>query len=254
MAMLTFQILIEPNYLEPVLNKFYPLSESPLKEELLSMARANGIPARQIYEFDASKQTTKISAHVSGMWGTAQISLNDNLVNRSSPEAVKAVLGHEMGHYVLNHLYKFLLELGIILVAGFVFLDWSYNALTRRNDETWGIRGITDVAGLPLLVALLSVYLFVLTPVLNTVTRIAEAEADNYSLNAAREPDGFAQAALQLSQYRKMRPGPVEEALLYDHPSGWNRIRRAMVWKAENIEAADIAAYDASHHPPGTVP
>jgi len=254
MAMLTFQILIEPNYLEPVLNKFYPLSESPLKEELLSMARANGIPARQIYEFDASKQTTKISAHVSGMWGTAQISLNDNLVNRSSPEAVKAVLGHEMGHYVLNHVYKFLLELGIILVAGFVFLDWSYNALTRRNDETWGIRGITDVAGLPLLVALLSVYLFVLTPVLNTVTRIAEAEADNYSLNAAREPDGFAQAALQLSQYRKMRPGPVEEALLYDHPSGWNRIRRAMVWKAENIEAADIAAYDASHHPPGTVP
>ena len=72
--------------------------------------------------------------------------------------------------------------------------------------------------------------------------------------NAAREPDGFAQAALQVSEYRKMQPGPVEEALLFDHPSGWNRIHRAMVWKAENIGAADIASYDATHHPPGTVP
>ena len=110
------------------------------------------------------------------------------------------------------------------------------------------------MAGLPLLVALLSVYLFVLTPVLNTVTRNMEIEADTFGLNASRQPDGFAQAALHLSEYRKMQPGPLEETLLYDHPSGWNRIHRAMIWKAENIGAADIVSYDASHHPPGTLP
>ena len=78
-----------------------------------------------------------------------------------------------------------------------------------------------------------------------------EQEADNYGLNASRQPDGFAQAAMHLSEYRKMEPGPIEEFLFYDHPSGWNRIHRSMLWKAENIHAADIVAYDAKHKPPG---
>jgi STE24 endopeptidase len=138
-----------------------------------------------------------------------------------------------------------------IVVAGFAFLSWSFDRMSRRYAQSWGIRGITDVAGLPLLVALFTVYLFVLTPVLNTVTRNMEAEADAFGLNASRQPDGFAKAALDVSQYRKMQPGPLEEAFLYDHPSGWNRIHRAMVWKAENIDAADIVSYDANHHPPG---
>jgi STE24 endopeptidase len=78
-----------------------------------------------------------------------------------------------------------------------------------------------------------------------------EAEADAFGLNAARQPDGAAQAALHLAEYRKMQPGAVEEVILFDHPSGWNRIHRAMLWKAENLSAADIAAYDSQHHPRG---
>ena len=254
LVLLAFSILISPTYLEPVFNKFYPLAESPLKQQILSMARANEIPVQQIYEFDASKQTTKMSAQVSGLLGSAQVSVNDNLMRRAAPEEVKAILGHEMGHYVLNHQYKGLLSIGIILVAGFAFLSWSYDRMSRRHEQAWGLRGITDVAGLPLLVALFSFYLFVLTPVLNTITRTMEIEADTFGLNASRQPDGVAQAALHLSEYRKMHPGSLEETLMFDHPSGWNRIHRAMIWKAENIEAADIASYDATHHPPGTTP
>ena len=93
-VLLAFQTLISPILLEPVFNKFYPLAEGPLKSQILSLARANEIPVTQVYEFDASKQTTRVSAHVSGLLGTAQISLNDNLVNRTSPEAIRAVLGH----------------------------------------------------------------------------------------------------------------------------------------------------------------
>jgi STE24 endopeptidase len=78
-----------------------------------------------------------------------------------------------------------------------------------------------------------------------------EAEADAFGLNAARQPDGAAQAALHLAEYRKMQPGPIEEVIFFDHPSGWNRIHRAMIWKAENLSAADIVAYDAQHRPPG---
>jgi STE24 endopeptidase len=248
---LIFQIAIGPTYLEPVFNKFYPLAESPLKQRILSLARANGIPVEQVYEFDASKQTTKMSAHVSGIAGSAQISLNDNLINRASPEEVEAVIGHEMGHYVLNHVYKGVLAFGVLVVIGFAFMSWAFGRVTLKFGERWGFRDVADIAGLPLLVALFSVYGFALTPLFNTITRSMEAEADAFGLNAARQPDGAAQAALHLAEYRKMQPGPVEEVIFFDHPSGWNRIHRAMVWKAENLSSADIAAYDSLHHPPG---
>jgi len=249
-AFATFGAAIAPVYLEPVFNKFKPLAESPLKREILSMARANGIPATDVYEFDASKQTKRMSAHVSGLFGTTRISMNDNLMTRGSDEEIKAVLAHEMGHYVLNHVYKGIVFIGIIIVVGFAVLRWAFEALQARYGARWGIRGVGDVAGLPLLLFLFSAFMFVLTPVNNTITRTMEAEADNYGVNVARLPDGFAQAALHLSEYRKMKPGPIEEIVFYDHPSGWNRIHRVMVWKAEHLMDADIAAYDAAH--PGT--
>jgi STE24 endopeptidase len=248
---LIFQIAIGPTYLEPVFNKFYPLAESPLKQRILSLAHANGIPVEQVYEFDASKQTTKMSAHVSGIAGSAQISLNDNLINRAAPEEVEAVIGHEMGHYVLNHGYKGVLAFGVLIVIGFAFTFWAFGRVTLKFGARWGFRDVADVAGLPLLVALFSVYVFALTPLFNTITRSMEAEADAFGLNAARQPDGAAQAALHLAEYRKMQPRALEEVIFFDHPSGWNRIHRAMVWKAENLSAADIAAYDSLHHPPG---
>ena len=238
-GMLMLMVVIAPVYLEPVFNDFKPIVESPLKERILSMARANGIPASDVYEFDASKQTKRISAHVSGLFGTTRISMNDNLMTRSSDEEILAVLGHEMGHYVLNHVTKGLTSFGIVIVVGFAFLAWSFDRVRKRWGTGWGLRGIGDVAGLPLLLLLFSIFSLAATPVFNTLTRTTEAEADNYGLNASRQPDGFAQAALHLSEYRKMAPGPIEEFLFYDHPSGWNRIHRSMIWKAEHLRDSD---------------
>src|ERR1019366_3026573 len=129
LALLVFQATLSPTYLEPVFNKFYPLPDSPLKQQILSLARANAIPAKQVYEFDASKQTTRVSAHVSGLFGSAQISLNDNLMHRASPEEIKAVLGHEMGHYVMNHIYQGIVYFGLIIVIGFAFLAWAQRGI-----------------------------------------------------------------------------------------------------------------------------
>jgi STE24 endopeptidase len=240
-----FVATIAPVYIAPLFNTYKSLPDSPLKTQVLSMARANGIPATDVYWFDASHQSKRISANVSGMFGTTRISLNDNLLNRSSPQEVKAVLGHEMGHYVLNHVYKGIVFFGIIIVLAFAFVRWGFGWAERRWGERWGLRGVGDVAGLPLLAALLAIFMFAMTPVTNTITRTMESEADAFGLNAARQPDGFAQAAVQLSEYRKMHPGPVEEFLFYDHPSGWQRIHRAMIWKAENLDDPTVRSGNA---------
>jgi STE24 endopeptidase len=157
-------------------------------------------------------------------------------LRRGSPEEIQAVMGHEMGHYVLNHIYKGILFSLILTVLAFACLRWALQWTLQRWGETWQIRGVGDTAVLPLVVLLVSIFGFVTTPVMNTFTRTLEYEADMYGLNTSRQPDGFAQAAIHLGEYRKMSPGSVEEWIFFDHPSGRNRIYAAMRWKAENLK------------------
>ena len=147
-------------------------------------------------------------------------------------------MGHEMGHYVLNHAYKGLVIYGVIVVLGFAFLSWWLNFGLARWGESWGVRGVSDVAVLPLATMGLAIFFFLMTPVSNTVSRTMEFEADMYGLNSARQPDGEANVDLLLGEYRKMDPGPVEEIIFFDHPSGRTRITAAMRWKAEHPETA----------------
>ncbi|MFL6262336.1 MAG: M48 family metallopeptidase [Thermoanaerobaculia bacterium] len=236
LLLLALGIAVGPVFIEPIFNKYTELQDPALRGPILSLARANGIPASHVYVFDASKQTNRMSANVAGLFGTTRIALNDNLLRRaSSPAEVEAVMGHEMGHYVLHHVNKSILFFGVVLVAGFGFLRLAFERARARWGERWGIREVADPAGLPLFAALLSIYFFVLTPVINTHVRTEEAEADIFGLNAARQPDGMAEAALHLGEYRKMSPGPVEEWMFFDHPSGRNRISMSMRWKAEHL-------------------
>ena len=224
----TFVLLIGPVYIDPLFNTYKPLQDGAVKESILSLARANSVPVDNVYEFDASKQTTRISANVSGFLGTTAVRLNDNLLKRTSPPEIRAVMAHEIGHYVLNHIYKMLVIFGVILVAGFAFVRWGFAWAHNRWGERWGVRGVGDTAGLPLLMAVFTVYFFLMSPVITTVIRAQEIEADIFALNAAREADGFAEVGLKLSEYRKVNPGPVEEFILFDHPSPRNRILAAM--------------------------
>jgi Zn-dependent protease with chaperone function len=233
-----FVSLIAPVYLFPLFNKFTKLQDARVKDPILAMARANGIPATDVYEFDASKQSNRVSANVSGFAKTMRISLNDNLLNRCTLPEIETTMGHEMGHYVLNHSYKGLALNGIVTVLGFAFLSWGINFALARWGARWDVRGITDIAVLPLAAIVLSLFFFLMTPVSNTITRTMEFEADMYGLNAARQPDGEANVDLMLGEYRKLDPGPLEEFVLFDHPSGRTRITAAMRWKAEHPETA----------------
>jgi STE24 endopeptidase len=230
--------LIAPVYLLPLLNDYKPLPDGQVKTAVLSLARANQVPTNHVEWFDASKQTTRISANVAGLLNTTRIALNDNLLNKSSLPEIKAVLGHEMGHYVLNHVWKEPILLALVIGVSMWLLNVSLDRALLRWGGRLGLGDRTDPAALPLAVALFSLFFFLLTPINNTIVRSYEGEADAFGLNAAREPYGWATAAMRLSTYRKISPGPIEEFVFYDHPSGYKRVHAAMIWLKENQAAA----------------
>lgn len=231
---LIFVIMISPVFISPLFNTYQSLPAGEVRDFVLSLARGNGVPADDVYWFDASRQTTRISANVSGFAHTTRISLNDNLLERTSVPEIKAVMGHELGHYVLNHGLKLVIYLGLLFAVGYLFVNVAMERVLARHGPRWRISGPADPASLPLALLLFSTFLLVATPVSNSIIRQSEAEADIYGLNAAREPHGFAMAAMRLSTYRKIHPGRWEEIIFYDHPSGYARVHMAMQWLAEN--------------------
>jgi STE24 endopeptidase len=240
---IAFQILtvvIWPGFIAPLYNHYSPLPASALKMQILSLARANEVPVDNVFLVDTSRQSSRVSANVSGFLGTARISLNDNLLKQGTPDEVLAVLGHEMGHYVMDHITRELLLEGLVILVGFAFIHRGFLFAIDLFGGQWQVRKVSDVAGLPLLAALGSLFLFLATPVTNSISRTTEYQADIFGLDAVRKPDAFATVMLKLSSYRKLEPGAWEEIIFYDHPSGRTRIEAAMRWKKEHIADPDI--------------
>lgn len=230
-GLVTLALLIAPVWIDPLFNTYKPIENGEIKSAVLAMAKANGVPVDNVYEVDASRQTTRVSANVSGIFGSAAVRLNDNLLRRTSASEIRAVMGHELGHYVMNHVYKMLAEFALLLLAGFLFAQWAMRRLLARYGGRFGLKGVGDVASLPLLVAVFSVFMFLTTPITNTIIRTQEIEADRFGLNLAREPHGEAEVDLKLTEYRKPDPGPIEEFIFFDHPSTRFRIHDAMRWR-----------------------
>jgi STE24 endopeptidase len=241
-AFSAFGTMVVPVFVKPLFNTYTEMKPGPVRDRIVAMARANNVPAEHIYVFDASKQTKRISANVSGLGPTIRISLNDNLLNRTTPAETAAVMGHELGHYVLGHIWKLILAFTAIFFLVFYIASRAVPAIIRRYGVKWGVRDIADPAAIPVFFIVTTLIGLCLTPVTNTLIRTNESEADAFGLNTAREPDGFAKTALALSEYRKIEPGPVEEFLFFDHPSGKTRIRMAMDWKAAHLAEVEAKA------------
>ncbi|MEP5936876.1 MAG: M48 family metallopeptidase [Erythrobacter sp.] len=233
-------MMVAPVFISPLFNTFSEMEEGPLKDRIVAMAREHDVPAEHIYVFDQSKQDKRISANVSGFGPTIRISLNDNLLERTTDEEVVAVTGHELGHYVLNHgpwrVATMMSVIGLGLFLASRIAPW----MIRRFGQSWGIRDIGDPASIPVLSAILTLYFLMATPALNNIIRLQESQADDFGLDTAAEPDAFARAAMRLAEYRKLEPTQLEEFLFYTHPSGETRVRKAMQWKAENVPDAKI--------------
>ena len=134
LGFLAFLMMIGPAFIDPMFNTYVPLEDPEVKDSILAMARENGIEVEHVYQFDASKQSNRVSANVSGFMGTMAIRLNDNLLNRCSLAEIKEVMAHEIGHYVLNHIYEMLITLGSSW--------WSASASSGGHSIEWSASGV----------------------------------------------------------------------------------------------------------------
>ncbi len=241
-AFLAVLILVSPVFISPLFNTYSEMPKGPLRDRIVAMAASKNVPAEHIYVFDQSKQHKRISANVSGLGPTIRISLNDNLLNRSTPDEVAAVMGHELGHYVLGHVWKLVLSFTIVFTFAFWLASRIVPVLLARYGDRWKLRGVADVAAIPVYSMVLAVFMLVTTPVTKSIVRMSESEADAFGLDVARAPDGFASAAMKLSEYRKIEPTPLEEILFYDHPSGKTRVSMSMQWKAKHLAEVEAKA------------
>lgn len=223
-------LLLSPVLIEPLFNEYKPLQDGPVKAALVGMAAEAGISADRIFVYDGSRQSNNFTANVSGLFGSKRIAISDVALKGASLDEVKAVTGHEIGHYVSGHIWRMVGVLVIVAMVLFFLADRLFPRIARMFGSK---ASIGEPQGLPVLIFTVSLLGLFAQPVMNAVVRQGEREADNYSLRHANLPDALASALVKTAEYRYPRPGALQEALFYTHPSVEWRVRNAMEWKAK---------------------
>ena len=226
-----FLILLSPTFIEPLFNDFEPVPDGKVKEAVEALAIQAGTPTNRIFVFNGSRQSNNFTANVSGIGTSARIAISDVALGDASLGEIKAVTGHEIGHYVLGHMwYSVAVLCGLIFSALFLA-----QLLFTPVAKLLGTSGdITNPTTLPVLVFILTTLMSLAQPLNNAVTRMNESAADRYSLDTVKLPDALASALVKTAEYRNPRPGALQEWLFYTHPSVERRVKMAMDWKAEN--------------------
>ena len=226
-------VLLQPLVFEPLFNKFTPLHDQTLRTRILTLAARADVPARHVYEVDMSTRTKKINAYVSGFGASQRIVLWDTTLEYMSTDEILFVMGHEMGHYALQHIWKGLLLVAMGAFLAFRLVAWLVHASLRAFGERWGIHSASDLAAIPLLVAMLSLVGWLGAPITNAVSREVEHQADVFALELTHDNDAGARSFLKLAQGNRSDPEPAAwvKWMLYTHPPLGDRIRFALAYR-----------------------
>ena len=235
-------LMVAPIFIEPIFNKYTPAPDGAVRSAVVELAHKTGTPDDKIYIYDGTKQSDRYTANVSGLFGSARVALSDAMFKKNADMSeIRAVVGHEMGHYVRMHILWQVGILSILAVLAFWLVDRLF-PLFRRLLGADRVKDISDPAGLPVVMAVLAVLGTLATPIFSTLTRTMEADADRFSMMHANEPDGMAKALIKTAEYRAPSPSKLEEFVFYSHPSVENRIRAAMEWKKDHPAGTGNAA------------
>lgn len=232
-VLLAFVMLLAPVVIEPLFNTYEPVPPGQVRDAVVEMAGRAGIPPNKIYMYNGSRQSNNFTANAGGVGSTARVAISDVALKNASLDEVRAVTGHEIGHYVLKHTWWGILFFSVLAMVLFWLADRLFPRFARAFGST---AAIGDPRGIPVLVFIVSLLGLIALPLLNTFSRTLETQADQYSLRTENRPDALSSALVKTAEYRYPRPSAVEELVFYDHPSVERRVRMAMEWKAAHPE------------------
>lgn len=226
-------LLAAPVFIEPLFNKYEPVPAGPVRDAVVKMAGRAGVPPERVFMYNGSRQSNNFTANAGGVGNTARVAISDVALKNASLDEVRAVTGHEIGHYVLKHTWYGLL----FYTVGALLLFWLANLTFPFFARLFGSTAtIAEPRGVPILMFLVSFFGLLTLPISNTFSRTLEAQADGYSLRTENRPDALSTSLVKTAEYRYPRPNKIEEFFFYDHPSVEARVRTAMEWKAAHPE------------------
>jgi Zn-dependent protease with chaperone function len=229
-------VLVAPVVLDPVFHKYEPLRDTALRDKILALAAKAGIEGGRVYQVDMSRETKTVNAYVTGLGSTKRIVLWDTTLQKLRPDEILFIMGHEMAHYVYNHVYWGVgFSIGGSLVL-FFLLDQVTRAALARWGAGWRVCELGDVASLPALAAALTLLQFLGTPVMCAVSRTMEAQADRFGLRITGDGHAAARAFVKLSEQNLSLPSPPPfiRFWLGSHPSLSERIDTSLEWDREH--------------------
>ena len=220
-----FLALVAPIWLVPLFYRLTPLPDGPLRSRLLALAGQVGVPVTGVFVVDQSRKSRTANAAVTGLGRTRRILLFDTLLQEFTPEEVEAVLAHELAHQLHGDIRRGLLVQGALTLVTF----WIADAVLRRGAGWLGLDGPADIAGLPLFGLVLVVVSLIALPLANGWSRHVEWRADRFALRTIPDPGAFIGSMERLATLNlaEREPHPLEEFLLYSHPSIGRRIAHA---------------------------
>jgi STE24 endopeptidase len=217
-----------PVLLLPLFYKFQPIPEGELKDRLFALADQIGTHVQGIYVWHLGDKTSKANAAVTGWGRTRRIIISDTLIESNSIEEIEVVMAHELGHHVRWDVWKMLAVSTALIFISFFVIDLALAAWI----DSLGLRGIDDIAGLPLVLIVGAGVSLVALPISNWLSRKAETAADLYALNLTGMRDEFISAMNKLGDQNlsQKNPNAIVEFLFHSHPSIQHRIDRANAW------------------------
>jgi STE24 endopeptidase len=219
-------MLVQPVWIDPLFNKFGPMKDKQLETQILALASKAGIQGGRVFEVDKSQDTKMLNAYVVGFGATKRIVLWDTTIKQLTTDEILFVMGHEMGHYVLHHIWWGMAYMAVISFAIFYLTYRSANYLMRRYHHRFGFHDLSNIASLPLLLLLINLFVLLTTPLTNYFTRTIEHEADRFGLEITQNNTAAGEACVALQQENLAipRPGLLFKIWRSSHPSLGDRI------------------------------
>ena len=223
---MVFLAFVEPIWVEPLFNPFGPMQDRVLETRILDLAHRAGIEGANVYEVNKSVDTNELNAYATGIGGTKRIVLWDTIIRQFTPDELLMVMGHEMGHYVLNHVWKGLAFFSALLLLGLYLVHRTSGWVLQRFASRTGVTELSDVASMPLLILLVGVFGFIFQPAGNAFSRHLEHEADRFGLEITHLNHACGTAFAKFVQHDLSypTPGPLYVLWRSDHPPAAARI------------------------------